>query len=321
MAEAFLLPPELDLVANHEVLTIRYPGDAVLENDLGMESFDVDVEGDLTVRLDRVTGILRCGGTLRIEGQIDGGSLHARDIVLGDGEVRCRAIEAVDHIQIGPAKLMVDVIIAPQIEIDPEARGRVTVIESKTERGPTKIKGGFTVAEYEELLGGSEAFLAERGLSPLAGTPAPPPPRAEKRSKKKKEEPEEPPAPLEDEDEDIDDPLSLNVEDLVFVEVDAEEAPRTQDEDEEPEAAPDAELQFALEDAVDRIVRCYPEGELPPPVERLQELVDAHDYDVLRGDITDVWNGLLGYHQKRGLRPHHQVTHAFNVIHGLLQPA
>ena len=100
-------------------------------------------------------------------------------------------------------------------------------------------------------------------------------------------------------EEDHDDPVSLPNVQLTPI-----------DEDED-------ELYPKLSEALERIVSCY-DDEIPPPVETLQTTIGARDYDTLRANITDVWTGLLGYHQQRGIRPHHQVTHAFNVIHGLV---
>ncbi len=317
MSKPFVLPAELDLVAEHEVLTLRYPGDAVLENDLGMESFDVEVQGDLTIRLDRVSGTIRAGGTLTVDGKIDGGSLHARVIVLGDAEARCRAIEASERIEIGAAQLTVDVIIAPTITLHPDAHGRVTVIESRNERGPTKIKGGFSLHEYEELLGNAEVFLAERGLSALREGPEIQAPAPSRRKAKGTSTPPPVEAPITleelDEIDDIDDPLSLTTDELALVTLDDE--PEASDVLHEERDA----LAEALQDAVGRIVRCYVDAEVPEPVLKLQAMIDERDYEALRSEITAVWSGLLGHHQRRGIRPHHQVTHAFNVIHGLLQ--
>jgi len=340
MPDPFVLPAELQLSTSEGVLILRYPGDVVLDQDLGMDTLDIEVGGNLEVRLPQVSGRLRAGGTLKVVGEIDGGHMHGREIVLGDADVQCDALDATERIEIGPASLHVDVIIAPTIDIDPDATGRVTVIESRNERGPTKIKGGFSLQEYEELLGNANAFLSERGLEPLDGgeviakakpakgraprkgtppVPAPPPPRPSRRvipedDDSRHDAPtvsdemdEEPPS----EAADMDDPLSLSTDELAL-----EEVP-----DANVSEAIDEELQRALQDAVDRIVGCYTAGEVPPPVEDLQALVAAGDYAMLRAKITLVWSGLLGYHQKRGIRPHHQVTHAFNVIHGLLQPA
>jgi hypothetical protein len=55
------------------------------------------------------------------------------------------------------------------------------------------------------------------------------------------------------------------------------------------------------------------------PVEQLTALIETRDYDALRLNIDSVWNELLKYHQKRKIRAHHQVTHAFSLIHMLVQ--
>ncbi|MCA9573404.1 MAG: hypothetical protein KC656_36460, partial [Myxococcales bacterium] len=73
-----------------------------------------------------------------------------------------------------------------------------------------------------------------------------------------------------------------------------------------------------LKEALDRITACYEGMDLPPAVSELRSLVNDGDMEALAANITAVWNGLLGFHQKRGIRPHHQVTHAFNVIHSLV---
>jgi hypothetical protein len=105
----------------------------------------------------------------------------------------------------------------------------------------------------------------------------------------------------------VDDPLSLSLDDLEPL-VDQNDASRGGND----------ELQQRLIDALGRITACYEGTDLPPAVLELRTLVERRDYDGLRANITDVWNGLLGFHQKRGIRPHHQVTHAFNMIHGLV---
>jgi len=316
----FVLPADIVLTTSGDTLTLRYPGNVILEQDLGLDQLNIDVGGDLDVNLGRVSGVLRAGGVLGVGGVVDGGSLHGAEVQLGDVEVRCRAISATERIIIGRAKLQVDVIIAPQIEIDAAATGRVTVIESNNERGPTKIKGGFSLEEYESVLGGDAVkFLTERGVAPLGEipppAPTPEPPRATARTVEVPV-PRAAPEIEEEEEEDIDDPLSLSTDDLVPVQPEVVETEEVEVDEVEDE------LFQALADAVSRITACYEDmDEIPPPVEQLQEMVLRRDYPTLREEITEVWNGLLTYHQQRGIRPHHQVTHAFNVIHGLLQPA
>jgi hypothetical protein len=312
---AFILPEGLKLEIGPERLAIEYDGDVEIEVDLGREIASVHTAGDLTVKLPKVTGDLVSGGVLRVMGDFDGGVLHGREVVLGRQAIKCRAISADERIVIGAATISCDVIIAPEINLDPKAQGRVTVIESLNERGATKIKGGFSLSDYEDMFGNSREFLAERGLAPL-GTPKPHSGRADQHRAEGVDTeltaaPRKSPAPNQQRHaEDIEDPLSLSLDDLEPL-VDGGGTPAgAEDKD---------VLHQRLSDALGRITACYEGSDLPPAVEELRDLVDHRDYDGLRQSITEVWNGLLGFHQKRGIRPHHQVTHAFNVIHGLVQ--
>lgn len=299
---------ELDLTPR--ALILRTPGAALLDQALGRSRLDVETGGDLTVRLPETRGRLRSGAVLRVHGAVDADILHAREIVLGDAPIRAMALVASERIQIGAARLSVDLIIAPEVVIDRAASGRVTVIESHNEREPTRIKGGFTIAEHEELFGDTDAFLAERGAERL-------PPREDQDDEPLEAfiEYDDLP-PLDDEsdevtivaaprgdDEDVGDPVSIAAEDL---------EPVMDDELVHP-------LHGRLADAVLRIEACYDEGGLPAPVVRLRALVDDGDYDGLRMNITDMWNGVVSHHMQLGVRPHLQVTHAFKVIHGLVQ--
>ncbi|MEQ1502581.1 MAG: hypothetical protein ABMB14_10135 [Myxococcota bacterium] len=299
---AFTLPEGLKMDITADRLAIEYDGDVEIEVDLGRKLAGVRAAGDLTVKLPHVTGDLVSGGVLRIQGDVDSGILHGREVVLGRQTVKCKAISAEERIIIGPATISCDVIIAPEINLDPKASGRVTVIESLNERGATKIKGGFSLADYEDMFGNSREFLTSRGLAPL-GAPKPvpiadsPPPVIAPRKQR-------------NEEEDTDDPLSLSLDDLEpLVDHSADGATKPNND----------ELHTRLSEALGRITACYEGADLPPAVEHLRELVEQRDYDSLRQSITEVWNSLLGFHQKRGIRPHHQVTHAFNVIHGLVQ--
>lgn len=295
----FVLPTGLELDLSGNALSIRYDGDVRIEDVGARQIEEVHASGDLDVKVPKATGTLVAGGTLTISGDIDADHLHAREVVLGRQSIRCRAISASQRITIGAAELHVDCIIAPEIHLDPKASGRVTVIESHNERDATKIKGGFSLIDFDDMFGNASEFLAERGLEPLGdgsgGAPlapvvAPPPP---------------PP-----EEEDVDDPLSLSIDDI--------EPILEQAAPDEPSG--DDTLHAQLSEALERITSCYEGADLPPAVAELQLLVQQRDYEALRQTITEVWNGLLGFHQKRGIRPHHQVTHAFNVIHGLVQP-
>ncbi len=302
---AFVLPEALGIEIDEHSFSLRHDGDVVLEQTLGRPIKELRVGGDLTLRLPSITGRIVCGGTLTLHGEVDAEVIEAKRVVIGGQRVRCKAIAAQQHISIGPAEMLVDAILAPHIEIDPSAHGRVKVIQSDNDRSATRIKGGFSLADYEDMFGDADAFLAGLGLEGALpgvtgaseGTPVTAAPALI-------EEPDEdvqlrPTAvPRAEDSEDTDDPLSLSLEDL--------------------EPVGDDEVQIKLNDALNRIIASYDGGELPPAVEELRRLINAADRKELADNITAVWNGLLKFHQKRGIRPHHQVTHAFNVIHSLV---
>jgi len=165
------LPKDLSLDLDDEhSLVLRYPGSMHLSQTFGRALATVHVGGNLVLDLDEVNGVCVAGGSLTTTTPVEATRLTAGTLLIGSGVVRAAALAASEKIVIGKCTLKVDVIIAPVIEIHPEAKGRVTVIESRNERGPTKIKGGFTLSEYEELFGDSEEFLADRSVCPLDRT-------------------------------------------------------------------------------------------------------------------------------------------------------
>jgi hypothetical protein len=297
----FTLPATgLELEYSGNNLSIKFDGDLVIEQTLGKNLTKAEATGHLTVKLPKVNADLRAGGTLTVSGDVDGGKLHGKQVVLDRQNVKCVSISAVERIAIGPAKLQCDVIIAPEIVLDPKVSGRVTVVESMNEVGPTKIKGGFTLADYEDTFANSSEFLAERGLHRLEGKRG-----AGGAASSETIVPDQLPDEEPVEEELTDDPQSLSIEDMEPIA--------------EPGGPSNEDLQIKLADALGKIVTCYEGADLPPAIGELKHLVEQRDYAGLRQNITEVWNGLLGFHQKRGIRPHHQVTHAFNVIHGLVQ--
>ncbi len=301
-SSTFTLPEGVELEIDGDTLNLTFHGDVVLEHDLGRSLGTIRAGGDLHIALPKVTGDIEAGGTLTIDGDIDATRLHASRIELGKQAVTCQSITASETIIIGAATLRVDAIVAPGITLDPKASGRVTVVESNNERGATKIKGGFSLGDYNDMFGNAEEFLAERGIAPLdKSTVAPLTPLPEPEPEEAKTVTSE-----ADDEEDVDDPLSLSLDDLEPL---MEQAMGVGDEN----------LHAQLSDALGRIQKCYAGGDMPPAVDELSHLIEQGDYDSLRANITEVWNGLLGFHQQRGIRPNPQVTHAFNMIHNLMQ--
>ena len=70
---------------------------------------------------------------------------------------------------------------------------------------------------------------------------------------------------------------------------------------------------------VNTIKSNYEGGEagMPPALEQLTKLVRSGDFEGLKNTITDIWNGLLKWHQKSGSKLQHKVTTTFNQLNTL----
>ena len=290
----FTLPAQgLALTLTDATIDIRYEGDLVLEQSLDRTLTRVWADGDLTIRGPRVAESVGCGGTLRILGDFEADRLEAPAIEIGAHTVKARAIVGHERVRIGAAKLAVDVLMGPQVGLDPAVTGRVTVLESGTEVGTTKLKGVFSIADYDDTFGNADAFLAERGVT-RPSTGARTGPTAAPRIAQ---------APAEA-------PTVVAAPPAV---------PALDDVEPLPEEAFDETLSPKLDEALSRILACYADGDTPPALTELQSLIRDQDLASLRTGLPAIWNGLVGYHQKRGSRPSTHVTHAFNTIHGLVQ--
>ena len=72
-------------------------------------------------------------------------------------------------------------------------------------------------------------------------------------------------------------------------------------------------------ETVERIVEAYDEDEVPPAVMELKDMIVKAHFEQVRGEITNIWNNLLKYHQRTGTRLQHQVTTTFNTINTLVR--
>ncbi|MSQ01696.1 MAG: hypothetical protein EXR71_07365 [Myxococcales bacterium] len=311
---------------------LRVGGDLHVQSTL--EARVLQVGGTITVGGAFSFDVLEIAGTIRFQGDVSGKTLIADVIELGTGTVTVRGLQARTRIVIGAARLTVDAIVAPQVLLDPGATGRATVIESQNEVARAGIKGGFRLADVGEMFGNADAFLAERGLSPLS---APDPSPTGEDAVWSPAAVTIPQAPVEVEaavevEAQIEEEAPVEVEAAVEVEAQIEEeAPDEAEAAVEAEAAPpipDADplataiehpLHAQLATTIQRIVDCYAGAELPPAVERLRTLVDACSYPDIRAEITNIWSELLKYHQKKGIRIHHQVTTTFNSVNSLVK--
>ena len=56
---------------------------------------------------------------------------------------------------------------------------------------------------------------------------------------------------------------------------------------------------------------------MPPSLAEVEKLVRSSDYEGLKNNITTLWNDLLKWHRKTGIRLQHAVTTSFNQLNTL----
>ncbi len=148
---------------------VAHSGAIQMRGRLDAESV-VATQGDIVVRGPTQVGVMRAGGTLRVDGpRIEARLLQGDLVRFRGGTIKARGIEAQSRVSLGPCAFTVEVCIAPDAEVDPKAAGRINVLESHNELGNNALKGRFRLQEYAEFTGvDPEAFLREREVRPLA---------------------------------------------------------------------------------------------------------------------------------------------------------
>jgi hypothetical protein len=171
---AFVIPAGVRLRAGAKGVTVEYSGDVVLEAPIGGDVERLSSrEGSVTLRgRVQVERVEAPNGTVLVEGPLQADSIYGDIVEIAASQFQVRAVRGRRRIVVGAVRISADVLMAPRIDIDPKATGRVTIVECHNEPGPNGIKGGFSVAEYGDLLGDALKFLAERGLEPIEPAPA-----------------------------------------------------------------------------------------------------------------------------------------------------
>ncbi len=94
-----------------------------------------------------------------------------------------------------------------------------------------------------------------------------------------------------------------------------------------PASATPAPAEQTLDDPVYRsllgslaeLKTCYDEGFEPPIFEELDSLTAARAYEQIRLRLPHIWNDLVKYHRKNGLRIRREVTSTFNTMMSLVK--
>jgi hypothetical protein len=335
--EKLVIPAGVRFQNQSDGLVIEHAGDIEIRGTPGGDLAGVvSSAGSVTLTGDVVVGSVNAALDLNVNGNVKADLLQATAVNVIGGRLYAKALKGLESVNLGAARVEIDIVLAPEVVIGPKAQGRVAVIESKNDMAPNALKGGFSLADFAEFTGKDpQQFLRERGLGDEVMAEK----SAETDEAEDEPEPEPEPGPEADPDPDpepvsehraSDDPESIDPssggaaeesDDSVSVpEPSVPEDPEPASAEDEPNKTNEADaVHGKLMENVDRIVSCYGEGEQPPAVLQLRSLIDQQEYQVVRDEITNLWNNLLKFHQKKGMRIQHQVTTTFNTINSIVR--
>lgn len=353
--EIFSLPAGLRLSPGQDGIDVEFDGDIVLQGSpqprLGRvcsTGGDVVVQGELdagaleapagrvlvnaALRAGRVAGravTVAAAATVdeivatevvELRGGVVAGRIQAETVLAEGPNLTARVVEGRRSVRVGRGRVQADILIAPSVVLDPNASGKVKVVESLNDLGAHAVRGCLRLSDLEDMGGNAASFLAERNLQPLAPGPEPeiptliptPLPAQAPTAPVMPPSAPQPPAPPPPAP-----PPSARPA-LADVPLDTLTGEVSVDLDEVLDSPTDpvhAEIALVL----DRILNCYAGADLPPAVADLRDWVRRRDYNAVRDGITNAWNQLLRFHQKQGLRIQPQVTTNFNQLNTLVR--
>ena len=200
---AFVLPPGLRLSVEGEALHIHNTGDILIESAPEqplhtLSSADGDVtlapgqpvslqvisapNGTVTlageVTVDSIVakhvrfenGLLKASMVQALESvaltgtRADIDSVVAKHIRFETGRLKASVLQALESVALAGTRVDAHVVVAPKVEITGSVKGRATAISSKNELGPHKLKGGFSLSEFVDLLPIGREILEKHGI-------------------------------------------------------------------------------------------------------------------------------------------------------------
>ena len=72
-------------------------------------------------------------------------------------------------------------------------------------------------------------------------------------------------------------------------------------------------IELLLDFMIDRIISAY-DGEVPPSVQKMDDLIKAGDYDTIRADFNLMLTNLVQYHRDNKIKLKPQAAHNFKSI-------
>lgn len=276
-------------------------------------------------------------GSVIIAGAVRAKSIKGARISLVEGSLSARSVNAEASIELKGGTIEADLVMSPEVQVSQTVRGRATVIECQNELGPHQLKGGFRMAEFLEMMPSAQKVIQSEASSipqlgaarPAAAAP-PPAPAASPAANTatwsataravEVEEPVATPAADTSGEEATTAPADEQAAAAEGGEW-AGEAEAPAPDDAGAEAAVDAvpprpPFHGALAEMCEQISRVYQQQgfALPPPVQKLVELIDAGEYASVKGQLTSMWNQLIQYHKESKLPFAVKTTQMFQSI-------
>jgi hypothetical protein len=275
-------------------------------------------------------------GQVIIAGAVRAKSVKGMKISLLEGHLSARSVNAEQQINLQGGTIEADLVMSPDVQVSQTVRGRATVIESQNELGPHALKGGFKMAEFLEMMPSAQKVIqseasgmpqlmaarpapAAAAAAAAAAAPAPAAPHANGNGQTwtatVKEAAEETA------------PVSTMAADGGASE-EATAAPAGEEaaavgSDWGEEAAPAAPavverppFHAGLAEMCEQIARVYEQQKfaVPPPVQRLIDLVETGEYASVKGQLTAIWNQLIQHHKESKLPFAVKTTQMFQSI-------
>ena len=283
---AFVLPAGVRLSMEGDALSIHNTGDIVIEGaPTGSLSTLTSESGNIVLAPPKaitVTSVSAPGGTVTINGKVTAESISAKAVKFEGGTLKASVIKAAEAISLQGAKLEATIVVAPMVSIAPSVKGRATAIQSDNEIGPHKLKGGFSLSEFVEMIPNGAEILAEHDIE----------------------------VKDDDDDDDDDDDRSAAAAlaaHEVAVDSDTAASEEASESDDDDPAGP-------IRDALSTIAEAYGDGDLPGPIGTLSALVDGGDLQDLKNGINKIWSDLLKHHQQTDPYIPNAVTRGFQTI-------
>lgn len=277
-----------------------------------------------------------CGDVV-LSGVFNIDTISAKNIKFTEGQLNARFLIAQEHAVITGNSLRVDVLLAKNVELGNNVKGRVTVLESENETGPSQLKGCFHIDEYLEIFP-SGANLIEQvpelanylknnsALNNIKSQNKLPNPANQTHQQQEKN-----PLPsgnivLNRESESEIDVLTLT-ESLTSNLPDAKVDTIPTDPSEidpiaialQPDDSANEATYSKLYEHFLKISACYKESKYPPPIISIEKLIEERRFELLRKQLTGLWNELLQYHKREGLHLSNPVTQNIQEIKKILQ--